>query len=254
MPLEFELTEETHVKSYETDFQRLWKPSALVQNLLEYATIHASRLGYGFDGLIAKDMIFVLSRLKVKFLKFPAMGQTVNVTTWPKGVQQKLFFMRDFKVYGTDGDELAVAASAWLLINPTTRRMLVPQSLPIPVPDNQGFSVVYEPLEKITPPDTLQVVLQRTAGYSAVDMLGHTNAARYIEWICDCFTESDYRTRQMDWLQINYSHETRPGETLSLSVAPDPQNPAQIFVVGDNLNTGQRSFEAEVAWSEKNAY
>jgi acyl-ACP thioesterase len=248
---DFQLTEDTHVKSYETDFQRTWKPSAMVQNLLEAATLHAARLGYGFDGLIARDMIFVLSRLKVKFVRFPAMSQAVTITTWPKGIQQKLFFMRDFEVCSAEGETLAVATSAWLLIDPTTRRMLPPRVLTIPVPDNHGFSALDEPLEKIMPPDEAPVVIKRTAAYSAVDMLGHANAARYVEWICDCFSPDDYRSRQMAWLQINYNHETRPGETLSLRAAPEGQDTARFYLAGDNQNTGLRAFDAEVGWLPK---
>ena len=127
----------------------------------------------------------MLSRFRIHFHAFPKMGETVTLQTWPKGVQQRLFFTRDFTLHDPQGEALAAATSAWLLINPHTRRILLPQALIDRLPDNRGRSALDMDLEKINPPDGLPERGVFEAGYSAVDVLGHANSARYLEWLSD---------------------------------------------------------------------
>lgn len=241
-------TEETYVKSFETDFRQGWKLSAFFQWMQEAATRHASHLGFDYVDMFAKDQTWVLSRMKIQFLTLPRLREMVQIQTWPKGIQQKLFFMRDFKITRPDGSVYALATSAWLLINVKERRMLLPQALEGELPRNEGRHALDEPLEKISLPGDAREAYSLTAGYSAVDMMGHVNNARYIDWLADCFSIDTYRQKQMDWLQINYSTEVRPGESVTLAVKEDPANPNLVYIQGNNQTTGTRAFEAAACW------
>ncbi len=244
---------ETKVKTYETDFKWKWRPAGFVQAMIEAATEHAAALGFDYPIMLAHDMIWVLSRFKVRFDDYPAVKEKVKIKTWPKGIQQKLFFMRDFELRGEDGRSLAAASFAWLLINPKSRRMLFPpaiaESFGYAVPDNGGLSALSEQLERINPPAGLAERFTVAATYSTVDMLGHATAARYVEWVTDCFSHAEHDGRQLAWLQVNYINETRPGERLSLAAGVDGSDPDRWYVQGTNLNTGQKSFEAALSWS-----
>jgi fatty acyl-ACP thioesterase A len=242
--------EETGVKTYETDFKGHWKPSCLVQNLTETASRHAAHLGYDYPILWERGMVWVLARLKIHIIEPARMGQTVFITTWPKGIQQKLFFMRDFDLRAPDGSPLVTASSAWLLINPLARRILPPQALGATIPDNGGRAALPEPLEKIIPGADLSEKMTVSASYSATDLLGHVNSARYVDWVCDCFSHSEHLARRLEWLQINYNNETKPGERLSIAAAPAPANPARWFIQGTNLDSGLKSFDAALDWEK----
>lgn len=256
MPLQTIWYTETKVKTYETDFRGIWKPASFVQAMIEAASEHAAALGFDYPTLVAHDMVWVLSRFKVRFDDYPAVTEKVKIKTWPKGIQQKLFFMRDFELRGADDRPLAAATFAWLLINPKARRMLFPQSitqaLGRSVPDNGGLSALSESLERIKPPAGLTERITASASYNAVDMLGHATAARYVEWVTDCFSQTEHEGKQLAWLQLNYINETRPGERLSLAAGQDGGQPAHWFVEGKNLTTQQKSFEAALSWSIRN--
>jgi len=244
---------ETTVKTYEADFLGKWKPASFIQNMIEAATEHAAHLGFDYPSLLEKDMVWVLSRFKIQFSAYPTVGQKVLIKTWPKGIQQRLFFMRDFELRGDAGETLAVATFAWLVISPTARRILPPhailQAFGTSVPDNSGLSALDEPLEKINTPDSLPERLTATARYSTVDMLGHATASRYVEWLCDCFAQAEYRQRSLAWLQINYINETLPGERLAICVGTDGGSPERWLAQGTNLDTGLKSFEAALGWT-----
>jgi acyl-ACP thioesterase len=243
--------EELRIKTYEADFQRRWRPPAACQALLEAAGNHAANLGAGYPEMQRRNMAWVLSRIKIRFHAYPQVGETLSLRTWPKGIQQKLFFTRDFLVNNEAGDPVVSASSAWLLINLAARRILSPQALDIPLPENAGLSALDETLDKIEMPDGLREDAVVEAGYSAVDLMGHATTARYVEWICDRLPLDEYRGGKIDWLQVNFVHETRPHERVSIATNTPPNgSPATLYFLGTNQTTQLRSFEAALGWSD----
>jgi len=241
-------TEEIRIKSSETDFQQKWKPAYVLNALLEAAGNHANYHGFGFYGMLDQDIAWVLSRLKIRFFELPGMNEPVVIQTWLKGIQQKIFFMRDFKLTRPDGRPVAVASYAWLMINLKTRRLLNPQSVNMTFPYVNDRIALDEPLEKIGVPDGLPERMTAEANYSTIDALGHVTSTRYVEWVCDCFSLEEYRSRSLDWLQVNYINESKPGERLAITAGPDASDPSKWLVQGTNLNSGQRAFEAALGW------
>jgi acyl-ACP thioesterase len=239
-------TETIDVKPYETDFQNFWKPSNFFQAMQHISSNHSSSLGFDWKFLMERDQAWVLSRVKIYFWNYPAAGETVVVRTWPKGIQQKLFFIRDFELEYPDGQKVASASTAWLLINPKTRRLLSPQALGSNLPENSGRFALDETLNKINPPEDLPEQHKVQARYSALDLMGHVNNARYVEWITDSFSVEDYTQRKLAWLQINYINEVKPGETVSICL--DRQSGLGY---GANLDAGNKSFEMALGWENK---
>jgi len=241
--------EEIPVRSFETDFMERWKPAAIFQAMQETATHHASHFGFPYKFMLEQDMIWIISRVKIKFYALPVLGERVIFRTWPKGIQQKVFFMRDFQLMNPDGHLYAVATTAWILVNPKARRMLLPRMLPGSIPNNDGLSALDEQLERIPAPDGMPERLEVKAGYSAVDLMEHVNNARYAEWICDCFSTEEHASRKLDWMQVNYINEVKAGECVSICAAPSSANPDVWAVQGANLSTRARAFEALLGWT-----
>lgn len=242
-------TEQTYIKSSETDFQKRLKLSGFFQLMQDIAANHADHLEAGFEALQQRGLAWVLSRKKVRFYDFPRMGETVTLRTWPKGFQQKIFFMRDHEMLGADSRPLAVATSAYVLVNTSHRRIAMPNALDLPFPDNGGKSALDELLEKIaTPEEPLQDCCTLRVGYSAVDVMGHVNNARYIEWIADCFSLDEHRANRPQWLQINYLNEVLPGESITLQRVRRASSPRVWYISGINTTSGARAFEAEMGW------
>jgi acyl-ACP thioesterase len=80
-------------------------------------------------------------------------------------------------------------------------------------------------------------------------MMGHANSARYLEWISDCFPLDVYEQRRLDWLQINYVNEVKPGERVAVSCGQADHDPNQWNVYGLNTSTQARAFEAALRWA-----
>jgi acyl-ACP thioesterase len=241
-------TEEYHVRTFELDFQRIWKPSWIFQLLTEAATHHASHLGFDYHDLWQNNQAWVLSRMKVRFLKYPTDGQKIILHTWPRGIVQKLLFMRDFELLDEAGEPVMLATSAWVLVDTQARRFLLPQVLKTELPDNNGRSVMDETLDKLSGFNGMQPCLEVNPGYSEVDLVGHVNNARYVEWIANCFSLEQHQNQRIEWMQVNYLAEVKAGERVALSAAPSTEDGQRWLVEGNNLTSGARAFEAAVQW------
>jgi acyl-ACP thioesterase len=90
--------------------------------------------------------------------------------------------------------------------------------------------------------------LRMRAGYSAVDLVGHVNNSRYVEWICDAFPIRLFTEKRLSSLQINYEHEVLPGEEVSILVNTVDGDANRFAIEGRNLSKDTRAFEALLCW------
>lgn len=241
-------TQHFQVRASETDIHNLWKPTAFFEAFQDAANNHAANLGFDYQTMRAAGRLWVLARLKVYFYRFPTMFDELTIRTWPNGIRQKIFFTREFQITAADGAACAAATSAWLLIDANARRMLLPSALPGSLPDNSALPGLDEDLMKMDPADGLTERFSVEAGYSAVDLLGHVNNVRYIDWIMDCFPFEHFEQYQLTWLQINFNKEVRAGESVRIFAGPREHDPNRWLVTGEKTGSGEKAFEAELAW------
>jgi len=235
--------EEITVKSYEVDFQNRWKPHCLQQALQEAASRHATELGYGYPEMMERGLAWVLSRMRIDFHTMPKMRDTVALRTWHKGVQQRLFFTRDFQLTCA-GAPVAEASFCWIVLDWHKRRVLPPAALPGDLLTH-AEDAIPDLLEKIPVPDGLPLLGSFAVGYSAVDPVGHANSARYVEWLQDCFPHESYAARRLSRLQVNFSGEVKAGERVDICAG---QVDGQWLAQGAVQESGKRAFEAAFAW------
>ena len=248
LPVHEELTK---VKTFECDLNSRWKPAAFFQHLTETAALHVNELGCGFGVLAEHHLSWVHSRMKLQILRFPLVEEQVTIRTWPKAIQQKLFYVRDFEVLDGRQTCIAAATSYWLIIDTQTRHLVSQRQLQLEMPllpERHGLDQL---LEKIDPGNGLEERLRLRAAYSAVDLVGHVNNSCYVEWICDTFPIEMYREQQIDWIQINYDHEVLPNEAVSILSKPIDNTGAEWMIQGVNVSNGTQAFTARVLWKDK---
>jgi acyl-ACP thioesterase len=107
-----------------------------------------------------------------------------------------------------------------------------------------------EPLDRLGLAYNGEERLRVRAGYSAVDIVGHVNNTRYVEWICDAFPLDMFKQHKLDWMQINYEHEILPGEEVSILVNPTAQDAHLWSLEGRNCSNNTRAFESLLRWQD----
>lgn len=236
---------ELKICSYECDAQRRWKASSMFVQFTDLASTHANLLGVGLQEFDRQDLFWVLSRIKLEIFCYPCLGQQVFLRTWPKGIQQKLFYLRDFELVDEEGVRLVGGSSAWLIIKGNTRQLMPPRALPSLVlpclPDRHGLNTM---LEKLPKPSALHERLRVQAAYSAIDLVGHVNNSRYVEWVFDSLDYALFDDQEVAGIEMNYEHEVRPKEEVAIYSTED--DPSLISFSGENLSTGKQAFRAQL--------
>ncbi|MEN6619680.1 MAG: acyl-ACP thioesterase domain-containing protein [Rikenellaceae bacterium] len=221
--------ENLKVKSYETDINANLKLYSFLNFAQEIAGLHADSLGFGYDNLIKSDIVWVLSRMHVKFLRLPKWKEEITLETWHKGTD-RLFGFRDFEVSDSAGKKIILATSSWLIINTNTRKL---QRMDNMMGENFKVSDTRHAIEKIAEklvsPPNMEFVRKRVVAFSDVDINTHTNNAKYIEWALDCLETDVIIKIKISDLVINFNTESRLGDEVEFYKAEGAET---IFIEG----------------------
>ena len=205
--------EENVLRASECDLSSQWKPSAILENMQEMAGKHAELLGVGRNALMQQGMVWVLTRVEVEMDRYPRHTDTVATETFPMPVR-RWFFPRYFIFRDEQGQELGRAGSLWVLLDVTTRKMARPDAVARLMPDN---SDLLAPLGLPATVSEVSGTLQ--AGtlsplYTDLDMNGHVNNVKYMDWCCNALGIDVLRRRCLRRFDINYDLEIRPGQEI----------------------------------------
>jgi len=185
----------------------------------EAAISHAADLGVGREEMSHNGHAWILSRLSLFAERRPLYGETIEISTWPRG-WEKLFFHRDYTIRDAEGIAVIRGRGSWLVLDIEKRRPLRSQSVMFSLPPNDGINAVSANPVSLEARENLVKNGDRAALYSDIDFYGHANNARYIQWIQDA-TDIDVLTdAERIRIDINYLNEVMPGETVEIFTAP----------------------------------
>ena len=201
--------------------------SALLHAFQEAATAHADQAHVGFDELISKGLIWVVTKIRYELTGNIAPDEELSLVTYPIPVGS-LIYQRDFYIY-RDDKMLTRASIQWCIADYNTRRAV--QTLvdfPGEYTQERAFP---QGIQRLRPKD-LSVVGRRKIQQEDLDRNGHTNNCRYAdmaqELIGGGFTD----------FTINFAHETRLGDEILLLSGPG--------MAAGNLEDGRMVFAVTV--------
>ncbi len=234
--------EEFSILSYHLNPSGRARMTTLANFFQEMAYQHANRLGFGYRDLKKESHLWVLSRMKIHVIRYPAWDETVTLETWHRGME-RLFGMRDFRISDAQGSDLALAESAWLIVDAATRR-------PVRTPDpsfldtTRDEKVFQTPLEKITLPEKMEHMRTHAVVHSDLDVVGHVNNVKYMEWCIDAVIGPGQPEEKIDDIEINYMHEAHPGEHVIISWKE--RIPGEHIFAGHLEGEGKEVFRARL--------
>lgn len=207
--------ERQFIKSYETGPDKKLKLSSLFNYIQEAAGNHATHLQVGFEELQSNHWFWVLSRIKLEIIALPKWGDTIILTTWPKGID-KLFAMRDFEISDEKGNILIKASSYWLVVEAEKLKLHKIKELGISIPDNNGKAAILESIEKIKIPYTSSELYKHKVTYSELDANLHVNNGKYIEWIQNSLNQNEVSSNTIKSIQVNYLSQAVLNDIITL--------------------------------------
>lgn len=187
------------------DFQFRVTMASLGDILLTTAGFNADDNGFGLRRLHEMDCAWVLSRMAIEMKRFPDQYETIHVETWIEDVG-RANTTRNFSIRDEKNEIIGNACTIWVMFDMKTRRAKDLQTLEgIHEFANGEVGLIEKPIKlgSVEGEDYDGFKVK----YSDIDINGHVNSIRYIQWISDCFSLDCYRKCSVKRFEINYMNE-----------------------------------------------
>jgi len=143
------------------------------------------------------------------------MKEEVIVTTHP-GEVNRFIYPRFYELYDKKGHLLASSSTIWVVIDMNSRRVLTK-----PFGDRIFKSEVCKddiPLPEKIRHGELEKIEERKIRNSDIDLNGHLNNSRYIDFIIDTFEQGFFDDKVVSDILVNYEKELKEGDYVELFV------------------------------------
>ena len=224
-------------------FGRL-KPSVLLQFIQEVASVHGSALGADYETLAKKNLFWAILRTRVQITRLPVSGETIRLETWPMPTT-RVAYPRSIIAYDASGGEIFRAITLWVMMDKTSRSLVIPAKSGITVQGRLEGGELAVPGSLI--PRPMERDDSRKVRFSDLDINGHMNNTRYFDWIYDLLPSSFHESRAVKEFTICYLAEAREGQTLDMNWEVR-ENALQVEATRKDDNNGEthRVFAAKL--------
>ncbi len=190
---------------------------AAVRLCQEVSELHSKATGIGYETLREKNLIWIISRAYYIIYRRPRAFEKVMLSTWSRG-NDGLFAFRDYRMESTEGEALLEGTTYWPLINYETHK---PVRLNDTLADYECSSQRAsdrDTLERLRLPDMSDADgrMESVAHYSMIDHVGHVNNSEYVRLLFDSVMQTGFDLGRPYSLELNYNHETEPGDRLAV--------------------------------------
>lgn len=237
----------------DVDFMKKLRLSILFRYFQDIASLHAEKLGVGIETLEKeRRLAWILMRMRVEIVRMPIWDEEITLETWPQ--EPRLFCERDYYVKDAEGKIIIRAASVWAIFDMKARKL-------------SRDKITYEGLGTIVkeraienkkrppnPPGQFEPAYKKVVGYSDVDMNGHLNNSRYIDYIMDCFSLEGHQKYQVKAIEVDYLNEALPGDSLVLYKNMSALDSNVVYIEGIREKDKKTSFKAHLVIEETEAH
>jgi len=204
--------EDIKIKSYHIDKKGRLSIPSILSFIQEIAGNHAIHLGYGYSEMKKLNMVWMLSRLKLKVFEMPLWLEEIKVKTWIAGVK-KFFTRRDFEFFKNDKRSILIVTE-WILFDFKNQRLIPVNKLESRenlIVDKYVIQDEPEKLKKIEKPDKVD---EYSVKYSDIDILGHMNNKEYARIVLDTYPLNWLENNDIDIIEINFKNQALIHEKL----------------------------------------
>lgn len=226
--LKYEVNEKLRTSDYDM-FNRV-KLHALFDRFQDLAGDHATMLSIGYDALIKKNLIWVLTSQYIKIKGNIPYDEKVILRTWPKE-RGRADFIRYYEIETACGDIVCEGISKWVILNFNSRK--IDRATDVVYSGEFYPKALFDNFAKIrvSIPHTKEFIESYKVRNDDLDHNGHMNNAIYPKLIYNMVKLSkDFRIKGM---QIDYLHEALLGDKIDIYYFSDEDE--KYFVGYDNL-------------------
>lgn len=204
-------TKEIKIKSYDVDNNSHLKLSSIMKYFQQVARENLDELGFTYDYLRKLNIVFVLSKYKIKTYRPIKADEHVIIKTSPCEVRG-VFFIRDFAVEDSNGTRLIEASSSWVIIDFEKRSVLRPNHFPGVIPTDERLVDFYP--ERTNVLEECSFSYTTNVLYSQLDSNNHLNNCVYADIMFDGICQNGHNVPENFEMDMSFDHEALLGDEL----------------------------------------
>ncbi len=189
-------------------------PWAVLDLFQTVAGHHAEQLGVGFETMLKKNLLWIITQIKYQVLNAPKPAQNLTLITWPLP-PTRLGFDREYLICDEAGNVLIKGTSKWMQIDAAERK-LVPAANVYPLTEYCTDKNFEEKIRRIRDFEAASEVCRILPDASTIDLNNHVNNAAYA--LFAQMALGDFGG-MINTFQIDFLHEVLPGQPLNVSYA-----------------------------------
>lgn len=188
----------------------------ILRLMQEIAGIHCGLLGYGVNDTPKTGLAWLILNWKLKVFSYLKTNTSVVIKTWTRS-QNPLFSYRDFEIYDTANNLVAIATSKWVLFD-VNKNCISKITSDIKEKyiclDKCVFTDKVN--ERLKEPEDSKFVLNYAIQRRDIDTNHHVNNLYYLDYAYEALPEEVYENCKFSNVEIMYKHEIKLGDTISL--------------------------------------
>jgi medium-chain acyl-[acyl-carrier-protein] hydrolase len=219
------------------------KPATILGMMQESAGEQCADWHMSWEEMAEKDLFWAITRQTVEITRLPRAYETITIETWPMPAT-RVAYPRATIAYDAEGNELFRCIALWILMELSSRAMVVPGRSGIDFPGcTRGGEL---PSPKSLTPKNLPIATERKVRFGQLDRNGHMNNTRYLDWLDDLLPSQFHLGHTPRELLVCYLNESREGQTLDLCWDFLEDGCLQVDAHRDSNGKDERVFSARV--------
>ena len=220
------------------------RPASLLRFAQDAAGSHCLELGTDWDSMATKGLFWAVIRQRMEITRLPRIGETITVKTWPMPTT-RVAYPRATVGLDEAGNKLFKVISLWVIMDIQSRTMIRPVRSGVDVEGTVLGSELAAPTG-LNFKDLPEEIL-RTVGFTELDVNGHMNNTRYLDWLCDLLPSDFHKDHPIKAVTICYLNEALEGQQVHLHWNHDNLLQVEGSVEKTDVNTGHtKVFTAQV--------
>ena len=233
-----------HVDYGNSDYYKKLKLSSLFNYLQDISSLHSENLGIGINDIQKEHGVaWVMVRIMVEIVRMPNWNEDIIIETWPNE-PKRLEFARDFIVRDLEGNVLVRAISSWIIMDIEKREIKQTELIRVDYPEFLRERAINQRMGKLKPKGQLELVYKKQIRYSDIDINGHLNNSKYIDYITDCFSMERHGEYTVESVQVSYISEALAGDDISFYKDISNLEFGSVYVEGVDEISGKVFFKA----------
>lgn len=200
----------------QTGIHNVLTNKSILSILENIAGEHSAFVNYSFNDLSPKHLTWVLLNWKLKVLKRITADTNIKVQTWGN-YSNKVFVIRDFKIFDESGNLCAIASSKWCLVDTLKGKIA---KMPENIWDifngiHEEFVFESSDLPKLIEP-TSKPIFADTYKIRRfdLDINKHVHNLNYLNIAYELLPEEIFDGDELNNVEIIYKKELKYGDTV----------------------------------------